>query len=135
MSINKAFLSGNITRDPDIQATRNGSTVLTFGIAVNERQKNADTGEWENYPNFFDCVVFGAKADSLKPYLEKGSRVCLMGHLKQSRWEKDGVKRSKVELIVDEVQTFFDKNASGNADSSSPNDVLNSPVYSEDVPF
>ncbi len=127
MSINRVFLSGNLTRDPDVMATNSGITVLTFGIAVNDRKKS-DMGEWENYPNFFDCVVYGNRADALKSYLEKGSRVAVEGRLRQQRWEKDGQKRSRIEVVVEELCMFFDK---GRGAASEPQ----TGVYEEDVPF
>lgn len=129
MSINRVFLSGNLTRDPDVMATNSGITVLTFGIAVNDRRKG-DTGEWENYPNFFDCVVYGNRADALKSYLEKGSRVAVEGRLRQQRWEKDGQKRSRIEVVVEELCMFFDK---GRTAASEPQTGV--ALYEEDVPF
>jgi single-strand DNA-binding protein len=103
MSINRVTLSGNLTRDPDLRSTAAGSTILGFGIAVNERVKNGTTGEWEDRPNFVDCTVFGARAESLSRILRKGMKVALEGRLRYSSWEKDGQKRSKLEVIVDQI--------------------------------
>ena len=64
MSINRVVISGNLTRDGEIRATAGGTTVLTFGVAVNDRRRNA-SGEWEDVPNFVDCVMFGTRADAL----------------------------------------------------------------------
>ena len=104
MSINRVMLSGNLTRDPELRQTQGGMAVLTFGIAVNDRRRNAQTGEWEDYPNFLDCTLFGNRAQGVSPYLAKGMKVAVEGKLRYSSWEKDGQKRSKVEVIVDELE-------------------------------
>ena len=57
MSINRVVISGNLTRDPDLRSTASGMPVLGFGVAVNDRRKNQQTGEWEDYPNFIDCTM------------------------------------------------------------------------------
>ena len=104
MSINKVFLSGNLTRDPDLRTTASGSAVLGLGLAVNERRKDA-SGQWVDEPNFFDCTLFGNRAQSVAHMLAKGVKVMIEGHLHYSTWEaKDGGKRSKVEVIVDELE-------------------------------
>ena len=104
MSINRVNISGNLTRDPELRATQGGSAVLTFGVAVNDRRRNPQTGEWEDYPNFIDCVVFGNRAEPLSRFLSKGMKVAIEGKLRWSQWERDGQKRSKIEVIVDEVE-------------------------------
>ena len=104
MSINRVIISGNLTRDPELRSTAGGTSVLGFGVAVNDRRKNQQTGEWEDYPNFIDCTMFGARADALNKYLSKGTKVTIEGKLRWSQWERDGQKRSKIEVIVDEPQ-------------------------------
>ena len=104
MSINRVNISGNLTRDPELRQTQGGSAVLTFGVAVNDRRRNPQTGEWEDYPNFIDCVVFGNRAEPLSRFLSKGQKVAIEGKLRWSQWERDGQKRSKLEVIVDEVE-------------------------------
>lgn len=104
MSINKVLITGNLTRDPELRRTPSGTSVLGFGVAVNDRHKNASTGEWEDYPNFVDCNLFGKRADSLSRHLSKGMKVAIEGKLRYSSWEKDGSKRSKLEVIVDELE-------------------------------
>lgn len=104
MSINKCFISGNLTRDPQMRATQSGTQILSFGVAVNDRRRNPQSGEWEDVPNFIDCVVFGKRADALQRFLTKGMKVAIEGKLRWSQWEKDGQKRSKIEVIVDEVE-------------------------------
>lgn len=105
MAINKAIISGNLTRDPELRQTQRGTSVLSFGVAVNDRRKNAQTGEWEDYPNFIDCTIFGNRATGVAPLLEKGMKVAIEGKLNQSRWQaEDGTNRSKIEIIVDEIE-------------------------------
>lgn len=103
MSINRVTLTGNLTREVDLLRTSGGSLVARFGIAVNDRRKNNQTGEWEDYPNYIECVMFGTRAENVSKYIGKGSRVAIEGRLHFSQWEKDGQKRSKIEVIVDEI--------------------------------
>lgn len=104
MSINHVAITGNLTRDPELRSTAGGTAVMSFGIAVNDRRKNQKTGEWEDSPNFIDCTMFGARAQSVSRLLSKGSKVAIEGKLRWSQWERDGQKRSKIEVIVDEIE-------------------------------
>lgn len=105
MAINKATITGNITRDPELRQTQGGTSVLTIGVAVNDRRKNQQTGEWEDYPNYIDCTIFGNRATGVAPHLQKGMKVAIEGKLNQSRWQaEDGTNRSKIEIIVDEIE-------------------------------
>lgn len=149
MSINKVFISGNLTRDCELRATKGGSQVLTFGVAVNDRRRNPQSGEWEDVPNFIDCVVFGKRADALQRFLTKGMKVAIEGKLRWSQWEKDGQKRSKIEVIVDEVEFLSGSKAQNQPQSQQPNNYTNqyqnvsystsqqpqNDYYSEDCPF
>lgn len=105
MSINRVNISGNLTRDPELRATQGGMQVLGFGVAVNDRRRNQQTGEWEDYPNFIDCTMFGNRAEALSRILRKGMKVAIEGKLRYSSWEdkNGGGRRSKVEIIPDEV--------------------------------
>ena len=114
MSINKVVISGNLTRDPELRQTANGFPVLGFGVAVNDRRRNQQTGEWEDYPNFIDCTMFGTRAESVAKFLSKGSKVAIEGKLRWSQWERDGQKRSKIEVVVDEIE--FMSRGGGNGD-------------------
>lgn len=84
MSINRVEVTGHLTRDPELRQTAGGMSVLSFGIAVNDRRKNAN-GEWEDYPNFLDCTLFGARADGVSQYIHKGSKVAIDGKLRWSQ--------------------------------------------------
>lgn len=105
MSINRAEITGNLTRDPELKAARSGTSILRFSVAVNDRRKNRQTGQWEDVPNFIDCVCFGARAQALANILRKGTKVAVEGKLRWSQWQdKDtGKNRSKVEVAVDDV--------------------------------
>lgn len=104
MSINRVNITGNLTRDPELRATAGGTQVLSFGVAVNDRRRNAQTGEWEDYPNFVDCTMFGTRAEAVSRFLAKGNKVAIEGKLRYSSWERDGQRRSKLEVIVDEIE-------------------------------
>ena len=105
MAINRVCISGNLTRDPELRQTAGGSQVLGVGVAVNDRRKNQQTGQWEDVPNFVDCVVFGNRAEALSTILHKGDKVAIDGRLRYSSWEaKDGTRRSKLEVIAEEVE-------------------------------
>lgn len=105
MSINRVVVSGNLTRDPELRVTPGGTQVLGFGVAVNDSRRNQQTGEWEDYPNFIDCTMFGNRAEALSRILRKGMKVAIEGKLRYSSWEdkNGGGRRSKVEIIPDEV--------------------------------
>ncbi len=114
MSINRVMLSGNLTRDPEIRSTTSGMNILSFGIAVNDRRRNNQTGEWEDYANFFDCVLFGNRAEFLSRALHKGIKVAIEGKLRYSSWETDGQRRSRVEVIVSDVDFISQRQQGGN---------------------
>ena len=103
-NINRVIISGRLTRDPELRQTAGGTPVLGMGVAVNDRRRNVQTGQWEDYTNFIDCTMFGARAESLSRILTKGMLVCIEGRLRWSQWERDGQKRSKIEVIVDELE-------------------------------
>lgn len=107
--------------------------VLSFGVAVNDRRKNPTTGEWEDYPNFVDCTMFGARANSLSQYLSKGTKVSIEGKLRWSQWERDGQKRSKLEVIVDEIEFMSSRNSNGGG-SSYGGDTYGNQGYSAPAP-
>lgn len=103
-NINRVIISGRLTRDPELRNTPSGTSVLAMGIAVNDRRRNQQTGQWEDYTNFVDCTMFGNRCESLSHILTKGMLVVIEGRLRYSSWERDGQKRSKLEVIVDEIE-------------------------------
>lgn len=112
MSINKVLISGNLTRDAELRATSGGMSILSFGVAVNDRRKNSQTGEWEDYANFIDCTLFGKRAEALAQYLTKGLKVTVEGKLHYSSWDdrNGGGKRSKLDVTVDEIELMSSRN-------------------------
>ena len=104
MSLNIVAISGNLTRDPELRTTPGGTSILNFGVAVNDRRQNPQTGEWEDYPNFVDVTIFGKRGSALAQYLHKGVKVSIEGKLRYSSWEKDGQRRSKLEVIAEEIE-------------------------------
>ena len=139
MSINRVSISGNLTREPELRSTSGGSQILSIGVAVNDRRRNPQTDEWEDVPNFVDCVVFGKRAESISGYLHKGDKVAIDGKLRYSSWEtKDGQRRSKLEVVVDEVE-FMTRGQQEQQRPRKDSPVRTVPpgddVYDENIPF
>jgi single-strand DNA-binding protein len=110
-SFNKVILIGNLTRDPETRTFANGGKVAKFGFAVNNRRKNAQTGQWEEEPMFIDCEAFnrgefGTLANIIEQYCRKGSQICIEGRLHLDQWDDKttGQKRSKHKIVVDSMQ-------------------------------
>jgi single-strand DNA-binding protein len=104
MPDNTVTVIGNITRDPELRFTPNGQATTSFGLAVNRRWQNRQTNEWEEATSFFDVVCWRELADNVAESLGKGARVIVTGRLDQRSWEtQEGDKRSKVEIVADEV--------------------------------
>ena len=130
MSINRVNITGNLTRDPELRATAGGTQMLAFGVAVNDRRKNPQTGEWEDVPNFIDCVVFGQRAEALSRFLSKGSKVAIEGKLRFSAWEtKEGQRRSKLEVIVDEIDFLSRQGQQVTSPAAEAAKVADTPAY------
>ena len=133
--INITCLTGRLTRDPEVRNTQSGMAVLNLGVAVNDRRKNNQTGEWEDVPNYVDCVMFGTRAESVSRYLRKGSKVAIEGKLRWSQWEdKQGGKRSKIEVIVDDLE-FMSRDGGGKQPAPSNAAPAADAYAQEDIPF
>ena len=133
--INSVSIVGNLTDDAQLKALPTGTSVLEFSVAVNERRRRGD--DWEDYPNYIDCVVYGKRAESLSRYMAKGTKVAVDGRLHQDRWEdKEGRKRSRVEVVVDELEFMSrgDKPAEDKPRASVPT-VPKADEYDEEIPF
>lgn len=135
MSINRVVLSGNLTRDPELRTTASGVAVLSFSIAVNDKRKNSQTGEYEDHANFVDCTIFGNRASGLAPHLSKGSKVAVDGKLRWSQWERDGQKRSKLEVIVENIDICSGKKGDGAEPDVTIDPGVDVSLYDEDIPF
>lgn len=114
-NINRVTITGNLTRDPELRQTPNGTAVCTLGVAVNGRRKD-ESGQWVDKPNYFNVVVWGAQGQNCANYLSKGRPVAVDGRLDWRSWEaKDGSgKRSTIEIVADTVQFL------GSRDGSAP---------------
>ena len=101
---NNITIVGNCTRDPELRFTASGQANASFGVAVNRRWQNRQTNEWEEAVSFFDVVCWRQLAENVAESITKGSRVIVTGRLDQRSWEtQDGDKRSKVEIVADEI--------------------------------
>ena len=126
MSINRCNISGNIGRDPELRQTQGGTQVLTFSLAVSDRKRNPQSGEWEEVTNWIPCVVFGNRAESLSRFLFRGMKCAVEGKLRQSSYkDKSGQNRSKIEVIVDEVEFMSRSEAQNQAQSQQPSNYTN----------
>ncbi len=104
MADNIVTLVGNVTRDPELRFTPSGQAVASFGLAVNRRWQNRQSNEWEEQTSFFDVKCWAQMAENVSESLGRGSRVVVSGRLEQRSWETEqGDKRSKVEVVADEV--------------------------------
>ncbi len=111
--INKWIGAGRLTRDAELSYTNTGYALLKFSIAVNRRKKQGD--QWIDEANFFDCTVWGKLGEAIKQYMAKGQQVMIAGELKQERWEKDGMKRSKVSIDASDIQLVGGKTESNSS--------------------
>ena len=100
---NKVILIGNLTRDPEMRYTPQGTSVCNFGIAVNRKYKQGD--EMKEEVTYINVVVFGKQADTCGQYLNKGKSVLVEGRLQERRWEtEEGQKRSKHEVVAENIR-------------------------------
>ena len=111
-NINTVVITGNLTRDPELRHTGSGTSVCGMRVAVNSRRKDRD-GNWNDKANYFDVTVFGAQGENCANYLSKGRPVAVEGRLDWQEWEKDGQKRSKVEIIANTVQFLGSRDGGG----------------------
>jgi single-strand DNA-binding protein len=128
---NRVILVGNLTRDPEMRYTPQGTSVCTFGIAVNRRYKQGE--EIKEETTFVNVVAFGKQADTCGQYLNKGRMVLVEGRLQERRWEtEDGQQRSRYEVVAQTVR-FFPKKA---AEAISEPEEVSAPEEMTDIePF
>lgn len=120
MSINVAVVSGNIAREPELKHTPKGTPILTFTLGFSERRPNDETGEWEDRSNFIGCTMFGNRAEGVAPYLHKGSHIGVRGPLRYSSWERDGIRRSKIEIVIDQIDFYSSRTVAAPASANQP---------------
>lgn len=125
---NHVSITGNLTRDPELRFTPTGQAIANFGVAVNRKWQNRQTNEWEEATSFFDVVAWGSLGENCAQSLTRGTRVIVSGRLDQRSWEnQEGEKRSKVEIVADEVAPSLrwatvkiDKNDRRSPDGAAP---------------
>lgn len=155
-SFNKVILIGNLTRDPDLRVTANGSSICKIGIAVNRNFLTRD-GERREETTFVDIDAFGKQAEVISKYLRKGRPLMVEGRLKLDQWESDGQKRSRLGVVLENFQFLsaredpVDQSSRGSyeqrdpqgrpASSITPHEITDknfsndSDTLDEDVPF
>lgn len=153
-SFNQVVLMGNLTRDPELRQTPNGQNVCSFSLALNRSYKGAD-GNWQEATDYIDVVAWGPLGERVAQYLSKGRPCLVNGRLQSRSWEQDGQKRSKVEVVAQDV-TFLggpggnDSGYNGGSSSDSGasakpaakkkddvviEDISDEPINLDDIPF
>lgn len=128
---NRIILIGRLTRDPEVRYTPSGLPVTSFSLAVNTRSKQGDDLKEEVL--FIDCVIFGKQAESSGQYLNKGSLTLVEGRLRERKWEYEGQKKSKMEVIVNNVR-FLQRKESGITEPFS-DDMMPPDEITKEEPF
>jgi single-strand DNA-binding protein len=143
-SENSVTVVGNLTRDPELRYTTSGRGVASFGLAVNRRYQQ--NGEWQEVTSFFNVVAWGDLGENLAASVEKGARVIVTGRLEQRSYEKDGEKKSIVEIVADEagpslrwaqaqVERISRDSNSSSSSSGGGGQRQPDPVYGDEEPF
>ena len=151
-SFNQVTLMGNLTRDPELRQTPNGQNVCSFSLALNRSYKGSD-GNWQEATDYIDVVAWGPLGERVAQYLTKGRPCLVSGRLQSRSWEQEGQKRSKVEVVAQDV-TFLggagEGGAGGNGGGSSApaaskpsakkddvviEDIGDEPINLDDIPF
>jgi single-strand DNA-binding protein len=110
-SINQVILMGNLTRDPELRTTPSGQSVCSFSLAVNRSWQGQD-GTQQDAVDYFDVTAWGKLGELVNQYMAKGRKCLVQGRLSQRSWEQEGQKRSKVEVVANDV-TFLDGGGAG----------------------
>lgn len=133
--INTATFTGRLVRNAELKYTQGGTAVCEFSIASNYSRKQGDG--WTEEVSYFDCSMFGKRADALAKYLTKGQQVAIQASPRQERWEKDGQKRSRVRFIVDQITLVGGRSDGGNqgATAQPSSATPSSSDFDDDVPF
>lgn len=131
MNVNKVFLAGRLTREPEVRFAQSGTAVCQFGAAVDRQVKKGDT--WAKEPVFVDVTIFGKRAEAFAKHHKKGDQFFVEGELCFEQWEdkNGGGKRSKLKVIAHEWQFCGSKPAEAHGGP-----VVNLPAAgADDVPF
>lgn len=137
----KAIITGNLTRDPELRTTPNGASVCSFSVAVNRVYRDSN-GEQREDVSFIDCSAWGKLGEMINQYAKKGTGVLVSGRLDQRSFEgKDGVKRSRVEIVVEDFNFTGAARDNSGAQSATetpadiPDDIPDEEIDLSDVPF
>jgi len=144
MNLNKVFIIGNLTRDPELRTLPSGIPVVSFGVATNRTWKDKN-GQKKEDVQFHNIVTFGKQAEIVKQYLSKGSSILIEGRIQNRTWEaQDGTKRNRTEIIAERIQ-LGPRRGSPEQEPSLKNGVKSEPletieypeeeVNPEDIPF
>jgi single-strand DNA-binding protein len=120
-TMNTITVSGNLVRDPELRYMNNGNPVLNFAIAVNNRKKVGN--DWQDDPCFIGVTVFGKQAETLGENLNKGSKVVVSGRIQQRSWEKDGQKRTLIEIVAEQIEPVARLDRSAGREPGGDDDV------------
>ena len=131
--VNKVILVGNLGADPEVRYTASGTAVARFNIATNENFKDRE-GNWQERTEWHRIVAWGKLAERCAQYLSKGSQVYVEGKLRSNTWEKDGVKRTTVEIVADSLQILGPKRA-GEREPEAPFGPPEGGAPEDDIPF
>lgn len=126
--MNQGMFVGNLTKDAELRYSNSGTAIVSFDVAVNDKEKKGD--QWEDYASFFKCTMFGKRAEAVHKYLVKGQRVGITARIRQDRWEKDGQKHSMVKFMVNDLDLLGNKSASEPSQTAEP-----SSDFEDDCPF
>ncbi|WP_251179403.1 single-stranded DNA-binding protein [Adlercreutzia agrestimuris] len=136
MALNTCALSGYLGSDAELISTASGYHVLSFSICVDMWQKGKD-GNGELVPNWFDCVLFGKYGERIAPRLLKGTKVSLVGCLRQDKWVKDNTTHSRVKVVVDSIELLSSNNPGAQEPEQDSASYYSDSIslYDEDIPF
>ena len=115
--MNKVFLIGNLTREPELTATTNGVQMCRFGIAVNRNYSNAD-GVRET--DFFNVTAWRGNAEKCAKYLHKGNKVAITGNIQMRSYEVNGEKRTSFDIIIEDIEFLTPRSSDGSAVDTVP---------------
>lgn len=129
-SFNQVILMGNLTRDPELRQIPSGQSVTNFTLALNRSYKSAD-GEWQEATDYIDVVAWGPLGERVAQYVTKGRPVLVNGRLQSRSWEQDGQKRSKVEVVAQDV-TFLGGRGEGGGSNAGGGEFDQRPADEKD---
>jgi single-strand DNA-binding protein len=133
-NLNKVMLMGRLTRDPQLSYLPSQTAVVEFGLATTRTFRKQDGSQGEE-TCFVDCQMFGKRAEIINQYLKKGDPIFVEGRLKFDSWEKDGQKRSKLRVFVENFEFLGKGGSGGGRQNSGQGDEGPPPPTDDDVPY